>query len=472
MLWDQCLGRLEEELPSQQFNTWIKPLKLDPLPSSSIVLLAPNRFIRDWVLDKFLSRITEIYQQLSSTRCEIKVVASESTTSAPKQAILQPQVLTGRSLPATTAIEVPATRPPVNVEGGLNHKTYLNSTFTFNSFVEGKSNQLALAASRQIADNPGGSYNPLFIYGAVGLGKTHLMHAVGNELRRQKPNAKIVYLHSERFVADMVKALQLNAINDFKRFYRSVDALLIDDMQFFAGKERSQEEFFHTFNALLDKGSQVIISADRAPNKLPRIQERIKSRFSGGLVVDIQKPDYELRYKIVKQKTVELNILHSNQLNISDEVLRFISLEVKASVRELVGAINRVISFSRVYKKIANISETKVVLKDLLNLSENKVTIDLIQSLVCKFFKISKNEMLSSRRSRYLVRPRQTAIYLTKILTSKSLPEIGREFSNRDHTTIIHSVKTIEKLKKEDDELSSNIDILKNQILYRKENEI
>tara|TARA_B100000787_G_C16163605_1_gene282710 strand:- start:721 stop:1425 length:705 start_codon:yes stop_codon:yes gene_type:complete len=233
-----------------------------------------------------------------------------------------------------------------------------------------------------------------------------------------------------------------------------------------------QEEFFHTFNALLDKGSQVIISADRAPNKLPRIQERIKSRFSGGLVVDIQKPDYELRYKIVKQKTVELNILHSNQLNISDEVLRFISLEVKASVRELVGAINRVISFSRVYKKIANISETKVVLKDLLNLSENKVTIDLIQSSVCKFFKISKNEMLSSRRSRYLVRPRQTAIYLTKILTSKSLPEIGREFSNRDHTTIIHSVKTIEKLKKEDDELSSNIDILKNQILYRKENEI
>tara|TARA_B110000238_G_scaffold191930_1_gene226656 strand:- start:1081 stop:1785 length:705 start_codon:yes stop_codon:yes gene_type:complete len=233
-----------------------------------------------------------------------------------------------------------------------------------------------------------------------------------------------------------------------------------------------QEEFFHTFNALLDKGSQVIISADRAPNKLPRIQERIKSRFSGGLVVDIQKPDYELRYKIVKQKTVELNILHSNQLNISDEVLRFISIEVKASVRELVGAINRVISFSRVYKKIANISETKVVLKDLLNLSENKVTIDLIQSLVCKFFKISKNEMLSSRRSRYLVRPRQTAIYLTKILTSKSLPEIGREFSNRDHTTIIHSVKTIEKLKKEDDELSSNIDILKNQILYRKENEI
>jgi len=238
------------------------------------------------------------------------------------------------------------------------------------------------------------------------------------------------------------------------------------------GKEAMQEEFFHTFNALLDKGSQVIISADRAPNKLSRIQERIKSRFSGGLVVDIQSPDYELRYQIVKKKTEELNIFYSNQINITEEIQKFISLEVKTSVRELVGALNRIVSFSRIYNKTPNISETKVILKDLLNLSENKVTIDLIQSIVCKFFKISKNEMLSSRRSRYLVRPRQTAIYLTKILTSKSLPEIGREFSNRDHTTVIHSVKTIEKLKKVDIELSNNIDNLKNKILYNKENEI
>ena len=238
------------------------------------------------------------------------------------------------------------------------------------------------------------------------------------------------------------------------------------------GKEAMQEEFFHTFNALLDKGSQVILSADRAPNKLSRIQERIKSRFAGGLVVDIQKPDYDLRQKIVKTKIDELNVFYSNEVNISNEIQKFISLEIKTSIRELVGAINRIVSFSRIYNKIPNVSEAKIILKDLLNLSENKVTIDLIQSIVCKFFKISKNEMLSSRRSRYLVRPRQTAIYLTKILTSKSLSEIGREFSNRDHTTIIHSVKTIEKLKEDDTELSTNIDNLKNQILYNKENEI
>jgi len=238
------------------------------------------------------------------------------------------------------------------------------------------------------------------------------------------------------------------------------------------GKEAMQEEFFHTFNALIDKGSQIIISADRAPNKLSRIQERIKSRFSGGLVVDIQKSNYDLRHKIVKIKTEELNVFYSNQINISDEIKKFISSEIKTSIRELVGAINRIVSFSRIYNKVPNISETKVILKDLLNLPENKVTIDLIQSTVCKFYKISKNEMLSSRRSRYLVRPRQTAIYLTKILTSKSLPEIGREFSNRDHTTIIHSVKTIEKLKKDDPELNNNIDTLKNKILYSKENEV
>jgi chromosomal replication initiator protein len=258
----------------------------------------------------------------------------------------------------------------------------------------------------------------------------------------------------------------------FKEYFRNTDILLIDDIQFMNGKEAMQEEFFHTFNALLDKGSQIIVSADRAPNKLSRIQDRIKSRFSGGLVIDIQKPDYELRYNIVKTKTEELCIFYSNQIAIPDEIQKFISTEIKTSIRELVGAINRIVSFSRIYNKVPNISETKIILKDLLNLSENNVTIDLIQSIVCKFFKISKNEMLSSRRSRYLVRPRQTAIYLTKILTSKSLPEIGRDFSNRDHTTIIHSVKTIEKLKKVDQELCNNIDNLKNKILYNKENEI
>ena len=287
-----------------------------------------------------------------------------------------------------------------------------------------------------------------------------------------KKKKKVMFISAERFMYQFVKSIKSNDMVKFKEYFRNTDVLLIDDIQFMNGKEAMQEEFFHTFNALLDKGSQIIISADRSPNKLSRIQERIKSRFSGGLVVDIQKPDQELRKQIVENKIKELNNLYSEQFKISQEIKDFISGEITASVRELVGAINRVVSFSRIYKKIPNLTETKVILKDLLNLNENKVTIDLIQTIVCKFFKISKNEMLSSRRSRYLVRPRQTAIYLAKMLTSKSLPEIGRCFSNRDHTTVIHSVKTIERLRKEDNELNIKIDTLKNKILYNKEDEI
>ena len=451
MLWDQCLGRLEEELPSQQFNTWIKPLKLDPLPSSSIVLLAPNRFIRDWVLDKFLSRITEIYQQLSSTRCEIKVVASESTTSAPKQAILQPQVLTGRSLPATTAIEVPATRPPVNVEGGLNHKTYLNSTFTFNSFVEGKSNQLALAASRQIADNPGGSYNPLFIYGAVGLGKTHLMHAVGNELRRQKPNAKIVYLHSERFVADMVKALQLNAINDFKRFYRSVDALLIDDMQFFAGKERSQEEFFHTFNALLEGGKQMILTCDRYPKEIDGLEERLKSRFGWGLTVSVEPPELETRVAILMKKATQAKVA------LPTEAAFFIAQRVRSNVRELEGALKRVIASAHFTGRPINVDLIRESLKDLLAIQDRLVTIDNIQRVVSEYYKLKMSELLSKRRSRSIARPRQVAMALAKTLTNHSLPEIGEAFGGRDHTTVMHACNKVKELQEESRDMQDDM---------------
>ena len=281
-----------------------------------------------------------------------------------------------------------------------------------------------------------------------------------------------MFISAERFMYQFVRSIKLNEMVKFKEYFRNTDVLIIDDIQFMNGKEAMQEEFFHTFNALLDKGSQIIISADRPPNKLLRIQERIKSRFSGGLVVDIQKPDTQLRKEIVEKKTEELSNLYPEQVKISKEIQNYISSEITTSIRELVGAVNRVVSFSRIYNKIPNLSETKVVLKDLINLSENKVTIDLIQTVVCKFFKISKNEMLSSRRSRYLVRPRQTAIYLTKILTSKSLPEIGREFSNRDHTTIIHSVKTIEKLKEKDSVMLENISKIKNQLLYNNKDEI
>ena len=300
--------------------------------------------------------------------------------------------------------------------------------------------------------------------------KTHLLNSIGHELKKYK---KVMFISAERFMYQFVKSIKSNDMVKFKEYFRNTDVLLIDDIQFMNGKEAMQEEFFHTFNALLEKDSQIIVTADRSPNKLSRIQERIKSRFSGGLVVDIQKPDHDLRKKIIEKKIQDLNILYPEEIKLSKDIKDFISNEITASVRELTGAINRIVSFSRIYKKTPNLSEAKVVLKDLLNLNENKVTIDLIQTIVCKFFKISKNEMLSSRRSRYLVRPRQTAIYLTKILTSKSLPEIGREFSNRDHTTIIHSVKTIEKLKENDPEMVDNINKLKNQILYNnRENEI
>jgi chromosomal replication initiator protein len=339
---------------------------------------------------------------------------------------------------------------------------------TFDNFILGPSNKLAFEASKKVSQDIS-HYNPLYLYGGVGMGKTHLLNSISLSL---KDKNSVMFIPAERFMYQFVRSIKLNEMVKFKEYFRNADILLIDDIQFMNGKEAMQEEFFHTFNALLDKGSQIIVSADRPPNKLSRIQDRIKSRFSGGLVVDIQSPDFELRYSIVKKKSEELRIINSDQFKISNEVQKFISTEIRANIRELTGALNRIVSYSRIYNKTASLSEVKIILRDLLNLSENKVTIDLIQSTVCKFFKISKNEMLSARRSRYLVRPRQAAIYLTKILTSKSLPEIGREFSNRDHTTIIHSVKTIEKLIKDDAELSGNIDNLKNKILYNVQNEV
>ena len=338
----------------------------------------------------------------------------------------------------------------------------------FENFLLGKSNKLAFEAAKKVSEQIA-HYNPLYIYGGVGMGKTHLLNAIGLSLKEKN---KVMFISAERFMYQFVKSIKSNDMVKFKEYFRNTDIFLIDDIQFMNGKEAMQEEFFHTFNVLLEKGSQIIVSADRPPNKLTRIQERIKSRFSGGLVVDIQNADFELRYNIIKSKNEDLAIHDPNNIKISDEIIKFISTEVNTSIRELVGAFNRVVSFSRIYGKTPSMSEVKVILKDLLNLSENKVDIDNIQTIVCKYFKISKNEMLSPRRSRYLVRPRQTAIYLAKMLTSKSLPEIGRSFANRDHTTVIHSVKTIEKLRKDDNELNLSIDSLKNKILYKQENEI
>ncbi len=452
--WKLVQANMKDKLGSEVYESWLKKILFIEEFNNYILLSVPTRFIRDWITSRYLDQILQIIKiyKKDIVRIEFRIVEpdhSEKTDDSLEEVNLKENVSF--------------------IKDSYLQYNRIDPNKRFDNFITGSSNKLAYEASLKVSENIS-HYNPLYIYGGVGMGKTHLLNSIGYELKK---NNKVMFISAERFMYQFVKSIKSNDMVKFKEFFRNTDILLIDDIQFISGKEAMQEEFFHTFNALLDKGSQIIVSADRPPNKLSRIQERIKSRFSGGLVVDIQKPDLELRKKIVQKKTEELNSIYSDQLQISKDIQDFISNEIKGSIRELVGAINRVVSFSRIYEKVPNLSETKVVLKDLLNLSENKVTIDLIQTVVCKFFKISKNEMLSSRRSRYLVRPRQTAIYLTKILTSKSLPEIGREFSNRDHTTIIHSVKTIEKIKEKDPEMVDNINKLKNQILYNnKDNEI
>ena len=454
--WSIIQAEMRNKLGNEVYESWLKKISFVEELKNYVLLSVSTRFIRDWITSRYLDQILQIIKiyKKDINRVELKINEKKD-----------------ENINQISQREISSLYENGNVafikDTYLQYNT-IDSNKKFENFIIGSSNKLAFEASKKITENIS-RYNPLYIYGGVGMGKTHLLNAIGLSLKEKN---KVMFISAERFMYQFVKSIKSNEMVKFKEYFRNTDILLIDDIQFMNGKEAMQEEFFHTFNALIDKGSQIIISADRAPNKLSRIQERIKSRFSGGLVVDIQKPNYDLRHKIVQIKVEELNVFYSNQINISDEIKKFISSEIKTSIRELVGAINRIVSFSRIYNKAPNISETKVILKDLLNLPENKVTIDLIQSTVCKFYKISKNEMLSSRRSRYLVRPRQTAIYLTKILTSKSLPEIGREFSNRDHTTIIHSVKTIEKLKKDDPELNNNIDTLKNKILYNKENEV
>ncbi len=452
--WEKVQIEMKEKFGKDIFESWLRKISFVEELNNYILLSVSTRFIRDWITSRYLDQILQIVKSYKPEAHRIELSLDENKHEFVNNA------------------------NDKNIDFSKDNVSFIKDFFfqynridpnrNFDNFITGSSNKLAFEASKKVSENIS-HYNPLYIYGGVGMGKTHLLNSIGLKL---KDNNKVMFISAERFMYQFVKSIKSNDMVKFKEYFRNSDALLIDDIQFMNGKEAMQEEFFHTFNALLDKGSQIIVSADRPPNKLTRMQERIKSRFSGGLVIDIQQSDYELRYKIVKLKTDELRKYYSNQLNISEEIQKFLSVEIKSSIRELVGALNRIVSFARIYNKTPNLSETKIVLKDLLNLSENRVTIDLIQSLVCKFYKISKTEMLSSRRSRYLVRPRQIAIYLTKILTSKSLPEIGRDFSNRDHTTVIHSIKTIENLKKNDPELCNNIDTLKNEILYNKINEI
>ena len=449
--WKLIRSELKLKLGLEVYESWIKKIDLHEEFNNYILLTVPTRFIRDWITSRYLDQILQTIRKHKKQiiRIEFKIIEKKENKSKKFDDLNQ----------------INETRKVSFIKDSHLQYSRIDPNKRFENFLIGSSNKIAFEASLKVSENIS-HYNPLYIYSGVGLGKTHLLNSIGHEMSENK---KVMFISAERFMYQFVKSIKSNDMVKFKEYFRNTDVLLIDDIQFMNGKEAMQEEFFHTFNALLDKESQIIVSADRPPNKLSRIQERIKSRFSGGLVVDIQKPEYDLRRKIINHKINELTTLYADRLNISDEIQDFISNKITSNVRELVGAINRIVSFSRIYNKLPSLSETKIILKDLLNLSENNVTIDSIQTIVCKFFKISKNEMLSSRRSRYLVRPRQTAIYLTKILTTKSLPEIGREFSNRDHTTIIHSVKTIEKLKDRNPDMSDNINKLKNIILYNKE---
>jgi len=456
--WKLVQSAMKEKLGQDIFESWLKKIELIEEFNNYILVSVSTRFIRDWITSRYLDQILQIIKEYKKNIIRIEIIVDDRNN---KQNAIDENNLDKK--------EKNFIKSNVSfIKDSFLQYNRIDPNKNFNNFITGTSNKLAFEASKKVSQDIS-HYNPLYIYGGVGMGKTHLLNSIGLSLKEKN---KVMFISAERFMYQFVKSIKSNEMVKFKEYFRNTDILLIDDIQFMNGKEAMQEEFFHTFNALIEKGSQIILSADRAPNKLTRIQERIKSRFSGGLVVDIQKPDYELRYKIIKSKTDELKLYYSNQVNITKEIQEFISNEIRTSIRELVGALNRIVSYSRIYNKVPSLSEVRVILKDLLNLSENKVTIDLIQTIVCKFFKISKNEMLSPRRSRYLVRPRQTAIYLAKILTSKSLPEIGRAFSNRDHTTVIHSVKTIDKLRKEDNELNINIGNLKNKILYNQENEI
>ncbi|MGH1486653.1 MAG: chromosomal replication initiator protein DnaA [Cellvibrionaceae bacterium] len=561
-IWDQCVDSLQQELSAQQFNTWIRPLIPSSDESSSeFCLMAPNRFVQDWVNDKFIQRIQELvlhffsraaltppstitlkvasrqtpaFQRRSKSTPTVNPAQTPSTiiksttidstgvesgqsrnqfserqqTAESHQeyadykaspavqrpndhystdAQFSPSLSIGpsgvneQSIPdrfhsqggglhnsATTSnnnglqnygakqasypnsTKATNTLSQVDVEGGLKHRSGLNRAFTFDSFVEGKSNQMGLAAAQQVVENPGGSYNPLFIYGGVGLGKTHLMHAVGNGMLARNPNAKIVYLHSERFVADMVKALQLNAINDFKRYYRSVDALLIDDIQFFAGKDRSQEEFFHTFNALLEGNQQIILTCDRYPKVISNLEERLKSRFGWGLTVEVEPPELETRVAILMKRAEEAKI------ELPHDAAFFIAQRIRSNVRELEGALKRVIANASFTRRSVSVDLVREALKDLLALQDKQVSISNIQRVVGEYYKVKVAEFTSKRRSRSVARPRQIAMALSKELTNHSLPEIGDAFGGRDHTTVLHACRKVKELCDGDAEIQQD----------------
>ena len=437
--WSQCLRQLEAEVPEQLFNVWVRPLQAVD-DGEVIRLLAPNRFVVDWVRQNLLERIGEL----------LGIAINGSGRALPQIVIEVGTRPVAVAASPTAAVSEPVPRPAFS---GATRTARLeplvigarvNPEFTFDSFVEGKSNQLAKAAARQVADNPGRAYNPLFLYGGVGLGKTHLMHAVANAMREKRPQARVAYVHSERFVSDMVRALQHNTIGDFKQAYRTLDALLIDDIQFFAGKERSQEEFFHTFNTLLEGQQQVILTCDRYPKEVTGLEERLKSRFGWGLTVSIDPPELETCVAILMAKA------HGARIELPEEVAFFIAKRIRSNVRELEGALRRVAANAEFTGRPITLDFAKEALRDLLALQEKLVTIENIQKTVAEYYKIRVADLLSKRRSRSIARPRQMAMALAKELTNHSLPEIGDAFGGRDHTTVMHACKRIKELREVD----------------------
>nr|WP_242601931.1 chromosomal replication initiator protein DnaA [Legionella wadsworthii] len=446
-VWQKCLGLLQDEYSAQQFNTWLRPLQAHS-DEQRLILFAPNRFVVDWVKKHFFSRIEELIKQfcgdeIKSISIEIGSKTSTADSDSSSSGSFLPEV--------TTSAPVSSNAIKLGPKKAVDYKSsHLNKKFVFESFVEGNSNQLARAASMQVAERPGDAYNPLFIYGGVGLGKTHLMHAIGNSILKNNPDAKILYLHSERFVADMVKAIQTNSINEFKRFYRSLNALLIDDIQFFAGKDRSQEEFFHTFNALLEGQQQIILTSDRYPKEIEGMEERLKSRFGWGLTVAVEPPELETRVAILISKAEQSNI------ELPYEVAFFIAKRIRSNVRELEGALRRVIANAHFTGKPITIEFVHEALRDLLALQDKLVTIENIQKTVAEYYKVKVADILSKRRSRSIARPRQMAMALSKELTNHSLPEIGDHFGGRDHTTVIHACRKVKELIQDDSDFAED----------------
>jgi chromosomal replication initiator protein len=439
--WDRCLDRLQDELSSQQFNTWIRPLQATE-EDGRLWIMAPNRYVKNQVQLSYLARIHELLDQLGDVSpLEVQLDVGSLDCGQAK-----PLRVDRVGVSAEAPVFPAQPRPTATPEAG--HK--LNEDFTFETFVEGKSNEMAKAAAMQVAANAGKSYNPLLLYGGVGLGKTHLMQAVGNLIRRNHPGAKVVYLHSQRFVQDMVKALQQGTMDEFMQYYRSVDTLLIDDIQFFANKLRSQEEFFHVFNALLERDRQMVLTCDRYPREIDGLEERLKSRFVYGLTQEVEPPELETRVAILMKKA------EAEQVDLDQSVAFFIGERIRSNVRELEGALRRVIANARFTGSRITIDQVKRALRDLLAIQDRQVSIDNIQRLVAEYYNIKISDILSKRRSRTIARPRQMAMFLAKELTNHSLPEIGDAFGGRDHTTVLHACKRIAELKESSADVSED----------------